>query len=118
MIAFRDGLLTAMIVLAACSTGNEDSLSIGADNEHIRYTGRWNFDDAAEPWVGWQGSMVSVAFRGSGISATVDFGDDGELFGQPGRHVLNEKPVGGVVIGCREARDDSVAQRGVRGVCG
>ncbi len=79
MIAFRCCLLAAMIVLAACSTRNQESLSIGADNEHIRYTGRWNFDDAAEPWVSWQGSMVSVAFRGSGISATVDFGDEGEL---------------------------------------
>ncbi len=79
MFAFRFGLLAAMIVLAACSTKNEDSLSIAANNEHVRYTGRWNFDNVAEPWVGWQGSMVSVAFRGSGISATVDFGDEGEL---------------------------------------
>jgi len=79
MFAIRFGLLIAMIVLAACSTKNGDSLSIGADVEHIRYTGRWNFDDPTAPWVGWQGSMVSISFRGSGISATVDFGDEGEL---------------------------------------
>jgi lysophospholipase L1-like esterase len=79
MFVIRFGLLAAMIVLCGCSDSNEDSLSIRADNEHIRYTGRWNFDDAAEPWVSWQGSTVSVAFRASGISATVDFGDEGEL---------------------------------------
>ncbi len=79
MVGFRSIFYSSIILLAACSTGGESSLSIGADNERVRYTGRWNFDHAAEPWVGWQGSTVSVAFRGSGISATLDFGDAGEL---------------------------------------
>ena len=64
MFAIRFGLLAAMLVLAACSASTEESLSIRADDERVRYTGRWNFNDIAEPWVGWQGSTVSVAFRG------------------------------------------------------
>ena len=71
-------LLLTLPLIAACS-GQEFSPEIGADNPAIRYTGRWNFDDAAAPWVGWQGSTVSIAFRGSGVSATVDFGDENEL---------------------------------------
>lgn len=79
MFASRTVLSTLIVLLASCTTDNEDSLSIGADDERIRYTGRWNFEDTREPWVGWQGSTVSIAFRGSGISTTVDFGEDGEL---------------------------------------
>lgn len=79
MFTLRYGLLATIIALAACSSDGENSLTIGADDEHIRYTGRWNFDDVEEPWVGWQGSTVSIVFRGSGISATVDFGEEGEL---------------------------------------
>ncbi len=79
MFTSRTLLSSFVILLASCTTDSGDSLSISADDAGIRFTGRWNFDDAAEPWVGWQGSTVSVAFRGSGISATVDFGDEGEL---------------------------------------
>ncbi|MGI9221286.1 MAG: GDSL-type esterase/lipase family protein [Woeseiaceae bacterium] len=70
-------LLGGLVLLASCSTG-EFYPQVGADNPAIRYTGRWNFDDPSAPWVGWQGSTVSVAFRGSGISATVNFGDEAE----------------------------------------
>ncbi len=79
MFLFRFSLFVTMIFLAACSAKIGDARSVSADDEHVRYTGRWVFDDAAEPWVSWQGSTVGVAFRGSGISATVDFGDEGEL---------------------------------------
>jgi len=79
MFAFRSSLLVAIILMASCSTSSEDSLSASADDEHVRYTGRWNLDDTAAPWVSWQGSTVSVAFLGTGISTTVDFGDEGEL---------------------------------------
>ena len=72
-------LIILFAVLAACSSSSQDSLSIGADDERIRYTGRWNFEEPSAPWVGWQGSTVAVAFRGTGISTTVDFGDEGEL---------------------------------------
>jgi lysophospholipase L1-like esterase len=78
MSSIRKCALVAMFFLVACSADGPGSLSIDPGSEDIRYTGRWNFDDAAAPWVGWQGSTVSVAFRGSGISATVDFGDEGE----------------------------------------
>ena len=77
MTLFRLGLLAFLTTLVACS-GGQGSPEIGADNPQVRYTGRWNFDDPTEPWVGWQGSTVSVAFRGSGISATVEFVEAGE----------------------------------------
>jgi hypothetical protein len=67
-----------LATLGACTAGERGS-DAGADSPVLRYTGRWNFDDPTAPWVGWQGSTVSVAFSGSGISATVDFGDEGEL---------------------------------------
>ena len=70
-------VLSLLAVLASCSTA-EFNPNVAADDPVIRYTGRWNFDDPKAPWVGWQGSTVSVAFRGSGISTTVDFGDEGE----------------------------------------
>jgi lysophospholipase L1-like esterase len=78
MTLFRYSLLVLCLLLAACSGGNDGPVVINADNSALRYTGRWNFDNVAEPWVGWQGSTVSVAFRGSGLSATVEFGDEGE----------------------------------------
>jgi len=78
MITFRICLLVAAAALAACSSGDRDVMSIPADDPNVRYTGRWNFDDPAEPWVGWSGSTVSIRFRGSAISADIDFGDEGE----------------------------------------
>lgn len=65
-------------MLLACSADDSGSLVLNADDPQLRYTGRWNFDRPAEPWVGWQGSTVSIAFRGSGISATVEFVEEGE----------------------------------------
>ena len=70
-------VLSGLTLIASCSPGNIDP-EVAADNPAIRYTGRWNFDDPAAPWVGWQGSTVSIAFRGSGVSAAVDFGDEAE----------------------------------------
>ena len=70
-------VLSGLTLIASCSSGNID-LNIGADDPVVRYTGRWNFDDPTAPWVGWQGSTVSIAFRGSGVSAAVDFGDEAE----------------------------------------
>lgn len=69
--------LLTVVALAACS-GDTDLADVAADNPHIRYTGRWNFDDTKSPWVGWQGSTVSVRFRGSEIGAHIDLGGDGE----------------------------------------
>lgn len=70
-------LVTSSLLLA-CAPEEATDLTLEASDPHIRYTGRWNFDAPKAPWVGWQGSTVSVAFRGSGISATVDFGEEGE----------------------------------------
>ena len=53
-------------------------MSIPADDPEIRYAGRWIFDEPSHPWVGWSGSTVSIRFRGSAISADIDFGDEGE----------------------------------------
>lgn len=78
MTAIRLPFLLAISLLAACSNSGHNSLDIAADDTHVRYTGRWNHDDPSAPWVSWQGSTVSVAFRGSQISATVEFGDEGE----------------------------------------
>lgn len=70
-------LITSSLLLG-CAPKSSTELVLDADDRHIRYTGRWNFDEPKAPWVGWQGSTVSVAFRGSGISATVNFGEEGE----------------------------------------
>ena len=78
MLVSRTVVFIFVLLLVACSGSDPKSLQIGADNPGIRYTGRWNFDDPKEPWVGWQGSTVSVAFRGSGISATFDISEDRE----------------------------------------
>mgnify|MGYP001825210082 CR=1 FL=1 len=91
-------VLFLLAALASCSTA-EFNPNVAADDPAIRYTGRWNFEDPKAPWVGWQGSTVSVAFRGSGISATVDFGDEGETLRvivdgvpeEPARHVPGGK---------------------------
>jgi len=70
-------LITSSFLLA-CAPERNTSLALDADDPHIRFTGRWNFDEPKAPWVGWQGSTVSVAFRGSGISATLEFVEEGE----------------------------------------
>jgi len=68
----------AVFLLVACDGNDQPATAVGADDTNVRYTGRWNFDDPAEPWVGWSGSTVSIRFRGSEISAEIDFGDEGE----------------------------------------
>ena len=78
MSLFRSCLLLVIAAMAACADGGHDPLLVSADDPQLRYTGRWNFDDVTEPWVGWQGSTVSVAFRSSSISATVEFVGEGE----------------------------------------
>ncbi len=78
MFAFRVGVLTVLAVLTACSSGDGNVMSISAHDAHVRYTGRWIFDEPSHPWVGWSGSTVSIRFRGSAISADINFGDEGE----------------------------------------
>ena len=76
MFIARSALILLTIILAAC--GGDSTLVIAADDPNIRYTGRWNHDDPQAPWVGWQGSSVSIQFTGDAISADLDFGEDGE----------------------------------------
>jgi lysophospholipase L1-like esterase len=80
MSTLRICLLTTLVVISACGGGGagDNGRVIDADHPQLRYTGRWNFDNPEEPWVGWQGSSVSIAFRGSGISATVEIVEEGE----------------------------------------
>ena len=64
----------------ACDSVPNEPISVTADDPVIRYTGRWNNDNPAAPWVGWQGSTVTIRFRGSEISADLDVGDKSEHF--------------------------------------
>ncbi len=77
-IVFRFFLLLAFVAMASCLSSRSNVMSITADDPNIRYTGRWNFDDAKAPWVGWQGSTVSMRFSGSTISADIDMSGEGE----------------------------------------
>ncbi|MBT8099829.1 MAG: hypothetical protein KJO82_08765, partial [Gammaproteobacteria bacterium] len=71
----------SLILLLAAAQGCGDGKpspasthSIAPDHPHIRYTGRWNVDDASLPWVAWQGSTVTLRFRGSALVADLDVG--------------------------------------------
>ena len=71
-------LIVFAAFVAACDSVPSEPITVTADDPRIRYTGRWNDDDATAPWVGWQGSTVSIRFRGSTISADLDVGDKDE----------------------------------------
>ena len=77
MFTARVSLVLIATLLVSCA--KEHSSTVAADNPEIRYTGRWNHDDPKAPWVGWQGSTVSIQFVGSEILADIDYGEKGEL---------------------------------------
>jgi len=52
------------------STGFAD-IRISPTDPNIQYTGRWNFDEPAMPWVAWQGASIIIKFQGSGISVDI-----------------------------------------------
>jgi len=91
----RISYLAFLMTVSSCGTGNDRLMTVSADHENLRYTGRWNTNDASAPWAGWSGSTVSVRFRGSAISAEIDFGEEGEALRiivdgvpeEPARHV-------------------------------
>ena len=56
------------VVLLMLGTTASGVVKISPADPDIRYTGRWNFDDPSNPWVGWQGSSIIVNFEGTGIS--------------------------------------------------
>jgi len=71
-------------------------VSIPPSDPGIRYTGRWNFDNPREPWVGWQGSSILVNFKGKGLSVELG-GEKTEQFriildGVPGEERLFVSP--------------------------
>ena len=78
MMNTRIVLILATALIVSCSADTTSMIPLAADDQNLQYTGRWNFDDPKNPWVGWQGSTVSVRFRGSAISAEIDLGDAGE----------------------------------------
>ena len=45
--------------------------AVCSDKSAVRYTGRFDFSDAAAPRFGWPGSSISVRFKGTGISAAI-----------------------------------------------
>jgi lysophospholipase L1-like esterase len=83
----------------ACSlsAAGEGFNFFAADDSNIQYSGRWNFDQPAEPRVGWQGSTVRTRFTGTILLADIDTGDKTEYFrvivdGQPRDHMLKLTP--------------------------
>jgi lysophospholipase L1-like esterase len=62
----------------SCSADTGGVIAVAADDPNLQYTGRWNFDDPKSPWVGWQGSIVSLRFRGSEVSADIELSGEGE----------------------------------------
>ena len=81
-------LIAFGIAVAGCDSVPSQHIAVAADSPMLRYTGRWNLDDPAAPWVGWQGSTVSIRFRGSEITADLDVGDKAEHF----RVIVNGVP--------------------------
>ena len=73
-------IILLLAVMSGCDSVPQETISVGADSPQVRYTGRWNDDDPAAPWVGWQGSTVSIRFRGGEIVADLDVGEAGEHF--------------------------------------
>lgn len=77
-ITQRICLIACIVALMACESGRDRLIGVSPVDPKIRYTGRWNFDTPTGPTVGWQGSTVSVHFRGSAITAELDVGDKEE----------------------------------------
>ncbi|MBN8431298.1 hypothetical protein JF535_10600 [Microbulbifer salipaludis] len=80
------GLLVALLLIVTAIPAS--ALTVSPDDSGIRYTGRWNFDNPQEPWIGWQGSTIEIQFQGSSISADLNPGDSHEYF----RVILNGVP--------------------------
>jgi lysophospholipase L1-like esterase len=69
----------AIVALAAVSCRGSLELFVPADDEHLLYTGIWQHQgEAAE--VHWQGSAVSLVFRGGSVGAVVEATHPGDQF--------------------------------------
>ncbi|SET34050.1 GDSL-type esterase/lipase family protein [Thalassotalea agarivorans] len=71
-------LVSAALLLGASFSSLGQTFSPASSE--IRYTGRWNFDNPARPWVGWQGSTMTVKFTGSSLTLDLDTGDTYDYF--------------------------------------
>jgi lysophospholipase L1-like esterase len=48
---------------------------IAPDDPGIRYTGRWDFSNSAEPWGYWIGTSIIAKFEGTSLSASFSAGN-------------------------------------------
>ena len=46
--------------------------NISPADSRIAYMGRWEFSNPSEPWCTWQGSSITMRFRGTAIRAEFD----------------------------------------------
>ncbi|GMG86143.1 SGNH/GDSL hydrolase family protein [Biformimicrobium ophioploci] len=83
----RTGSLLATLLFMVVATP-ASAITVSPDDSAIRYTGRWNFDNPLEPWIGWQGSTIEIQFKGTSISADLHPGNSHEYF----RVILNGVP--------------------------
>jgi lysophospholipase L1-like esterase len=71
--------ISALALSFLCA--HSHAITVAPDNADLRYTGRWNFDNPAQPWVAWQGSTIEIQFTGaSSITADINPGNSHEYF--------------------------------------
>jgi len=77
-------MVSVKLALSALSAALLSSCALAVpvqpSDPNIQYTGRWNFDNPNEPWVGWQGSSIKIKFNGTSVSGEFDAGDGTEQF--------------------------------------
>lgn len=96
--------LSLVTILSACGSSSDTQPSIALQDKEIaaydvlvRYTGRWNHENPAAPWVAWLGSSVTLRFRGDSVSANLEGGETVAQFrviidGEPQRLLLDVQP--------------------------
>ncbi len=73
-------LITIASLALLASTPSWAQNTISPDDPNIQYSGRWNFDNPVEPWVGWQGSTITVKFTGTYLKADFTPGSGTEQY--------------------------------------
>jgi PKD repeat protein/lysophospholipase L1-like esterase len=79
-MTFINYLRISVLITLSCMAWLVQATIIEPSNPNIQYSGRWNFDNPAEPTVAWQGSTILVKFNGTSISADINPGTGTEYF--------------------------------------
>ncbi len=61
-----------LLILLYCVSCAPKLVEVKPDSNKIDYVGRINFENKQEPVVYWSGSSITIRFKGSGVSATLN----------------------------------------------